>query len=175
MLLKKLYKILVIVLTIYLLHFDNLEYEIKMEDIDNIIINKIGNKKYDGYIYIPKFDYKCLIRSGNDNEVLSSNDVLLFDNGSKIDDEFGNTVLAGHNNKMVFSILYKLSKDDDIILNTFDNNYRFIIYDIKVVNIKDTYVLDNVYDKKMVTLITCTKDNQKRLIIHGEIDSHNFT
>ena len=44
-----------------------------------------------------------------------------------------------------------------------------------MVNIKDTYVLDNEYDKKILTLITCTQDNQKRLIIKAKNISHNFT
>lgn len=167
--LKNLSKILIILLSIYLFNSDNMEYEIKRKNIDNIIIDKVKNREYDGYIYIPKLEYKGLIKHGNSNDILSSNNVLLFNNGSKIDDKFGNIVLAGHNNKYVFSILYKLSIDDRVVLSDFDNNYEFIIDSIKIVNIKDTYILDNIYDEKIITLITCTSDNQRRLIIRGKL------
>ncbi len=167
--LRNLYKILVIVAIVYLVHYDATYHEIHKENIDNIIVSDLENRKYDGYIYIPKFDYKGIIMHGDEKMILDSNNVLFLNNGSNINDKFGNIVLAGHNSKYVFSILYKLSIGDTLVVNTYDYEYKFLVYEIKTINIKDTYILDNLYDKKILTLITCTRDNQRRLIVRAKI------
>ena len=41
-------------------------------------------------------------------------------------------------------------------------------------NIEDTYILDNIENDKIVTLITCTYDNQKRFIVRAKYKSHNI-
>ncbi len=150
----------------------NFYKEIKL---DNVIENKINKKEYDGYIYFKRLDKKLIIQNGDINGVLSNNNVAIINNGSLIDDKVGNTILAGHNTKEVFNILYKLKYNDEITINNYYKNYIFIVYEIKVVDIKDTYILDNVKDNKIITLITCTNNNQKRLIIRGKYKSHNFT
>lgn len=170
MFLENLFKILILILTLYVVQCDNLISINNVQNIDDIIIDDVENRKYDGYIYIPKFDYKGLIKKGDSTEVLNSNNILLVDNNSNIKDEVGNIVLAGHNSKNVFSVLYRLNLEDTILISDFNEEYRFIIYEIKIVNIKDTYILDKTYNKKILTLITCTKDNQKRLIVRGKIE-----
>lgn len=174
-LLEKFYKIILISVISFIVNSDSFIYKTDFKKIDNIIENKSytkDNNIYYGYINIPKYEYSKLIKT---NGKLESDTVLLFDNKSNINDEVYNIVLAGHNTNNVFSILYRLSIDDEIIINTFDKKYVFRIYDIKTINIKDTYILDNIYDDKIVTLITCTTDNQRRLIIRGKYISHNFT
>ena len=120
-------------------------------------------------------NYSGLIKKGDSKTILDSNYILFLENGSNINEEIGNIVLAGHNNKYVFSILYKLNISDEIIIYDENNKYIFQIYEIKTINITDTYILDNVYDKKIITLITCTNDNQKRYILRGNLKSQNFT
>ena len=83
-------------------------------------------------------------------------------------DKYGNIILSGHNNKYVFSNLYKLYIGDEIIISDFKNEYKYKIYEIKYINIKDKYILDNIYDKKILTLITCTNNTQKRFVVRGE-------
>ena len=93
---------------------------------------------------------------------------------SIINKEYGNIILAGHNNKYVFSNLYKLDIGDEIILNDFTNKYIFKVYETKYINIKDKTVLDNVYNEKIITLITCTNNNQTRYVVRGyHTISHN--
>ena len=60
---------------------------------------------------------------------------------------------------------YKLNKDDEIIVSDFNYEYLFKVYDISKVNIKNKNILDNVYDKKILTLITCTSNNQIRYVV----------
>ncbi len=169
--LKKLFKLILLIsiITSFTLYInEDIDYN---KNVDNIIESKIKMKDYDGYLYIPKFSYKGLIKSGKDKEVLDSNNILHFNNGCNLNDEYGNIVLAGHNNKYVFSILYKLSIGDDLIVYENSKEYKFKIYKIITVNIEDTYILNNVVSNKMITLITCTKDNQNRLVVIGEFVS----
>lgn len=175
MVLKKLYRLVFILFIISILTYNNSTYIKHKNKIDNIINSKQQLKKYDAHLYIPKFNYRGLIKKGDSKTILDSNYILFLENGSNINDEIGNIVLAGHNNKYVFSILYKLNISDEIIIYEENNKYTFQIYEIKTINITDTYILDNVYDKKILTLITCTNDNQKRYILRGILKSHNFT
>ena len=61
--------------------------------------------------------------------------------------------------------LIKYGKDDEIIVSDFNYEYLFKVYDISKVNIKNKSILDNVYDKKILTLITCTSNNQIRYVV----------
>lgn len=175
MALKNLYKVIIIFLIFNLKLEKDSDYIVQKEKVEDIIIDKIKIKDYEGYLYIPKLEYKGLIKTGESNKVLDSNNILFLDNGSRLYDEFGNIVLAGHNNRYVFSILYKLDISDEVIIYEDNNEYIFEIYEKQIVKITDTYILDNVFDKKIITLITCTKDNQKRLVLKGTLKSHNFT
>ncbi len=121
------------------------------------------NRKYDGYISFK--NKKWLIKYGDYNEILNQNLVLMISNKETLESEYGNIILAGHNNKYVFSNLYKLNKDDEIIVSDFNYEYLFKVYDISKVNIKNKSILDNAYDKKILTLITCTNNNQIRYVV----------
>lgn len=174
MVLKNLYRLIFIFLIFNLNGFNDSDYFIHEEKIENIIVDKIKMKKYNGYLFIPKFNFKGLVETGESSVILDSNNILLLENGSKITDEFGNIVLAGHNNRYVFNILYKLDIGDEVIIYEENNDYIFKIYEKQTIKITDTYMLDNVHDKKIITLITCTKNNQKRLVLRGILESHNF-
>lgn len=169
MVLKNLFRLIIIFLLFNLINFDDSDYSIYKKKIDEIIEDKIEINNYDGYLYIPKFEYKGLIETGDSKKVLDSNNIYHLENGSKIKDELGNTVLAGHNNRYVFSILYKLNIGDELIVYDKEIKYKFSVYKIETVNITDIYVLDNLSDKKILTLITCTKNNQKRLVVRGTL------
>ena len=84
--------------------------------------------------------------------------------------ESGNLVIVGHNykNKEMFSELYKLNKNDEIVLKDRKNGeVIYKIYEIKEVSGKDfSCVKQNANNKKEVTLITCAlKNRNKRLVI----------
>lgn len=133
------------------------------DNVDLLIEKNNINRKYDGYISFK--NKKWLIKYGDYNEILNQNLVLMISNNETLESEYGNIILAGHNNKYVFSNLYKLNKDDEIIVSDFNYEYLFKVYDISKVNIKNKSILDNVYDKKILTLITCTSNNQIRYVV----------
>lgn len=136
------------------------EYDKK---VDLVIEKNNINRKYDGYISF--LNKKLLIKYGDYNKILNQNIVLMINKKEMLNSEYGNIILAGHNNKYVFSIIYKLKVDDEIIVSDFNNKYLFKVDNLFKVNIKDKSILDNVYDKKMLTLITCTNNNQIRYVV----------
>lgn len=83
--------------------------------------------------------------------------------------EVGNFCIAGHNfkNKNMFHNLKKLQIGDKLTLK--DNNIGIIdyeVYNIYTVNPEDVSCLSqNTEGKKEITLITCTNDSKKRIII----------
>lgn len=171
--LKKLISIIMISISIIILFYNHMDINNKQEKIDNILNTKI-KRKYYGYIYFPKINHKNLISIENDS--LDKNLVQMISKDEVFNSDTGNIIFAGHNNKYVFSNIYKLSIGDEIIISDFKNQYSYKIYETKYINIKDKYILDNVYDKRIVTLITCTNNNQIRFIIRGIYNhtiSHN--
>ena len=171
--LRKVISIIMILLSIIILFYNHKEIKDNQDNIDQIIENKLISN-YDGYISFN--DKKLLIKKGDYNEILNKNLVLMISNKKVINNKYGNIILAGHNNKYVFSNLYKLNINDEIIISDFNNEYKFKVKEKKYINIKDKYILDNVYNDKILTLITCTNDNQTRYVVIGKLNhiiSHN--
>ena len=88
--------------------------------------------------------------------------------------EIGNFVIVGHNykNKEMFSNLYKLNKNDEIILKDRKNGEKkYIIYDIIEINGDDfSCVEQNTQQKREVTLITCAPKNRKKRLVIKSIE-----
>lgn len=86
--------------------------------------------------------------------------------------EIGNFCVAGHNfiNKNMFRNLKKLNIGDEIILT--DNNIgqvQYEVFDVYKVIPEDTSCLFPVTEgERELTLITCTSDSQKRIIIKAK-------
>ena len=79
----------------------------------------------------------------------------------------GNFCIVGHNFKNMFKNLKELKKGDTFTMS--DNNIgkvTYEIYDIYTVVPTDTSCLSQKTNKiKEVTLITCTTDSKKRIIV----------
>ena len=166
--LRKLISIIFIFIAIIILFYnynEDINREIK---IDNVISTNNINRKYDGYLIIEKLKYKGLIRAGEYDEILDSNLILMISDKNLFNSSVGNIILAGHNNKYVFSKLYKLNIGDEIIISDFNNEYAYTVENLEYINIKNKSVLDNIYDKKILTLITCTNDNQVRYVVSAK-------
>ena len=161
--LKKIVSLILITISSFFIINNFNEVKDYDDNVDLVIEKNNINRKYDGYISFK--NKKWLIRYGDYNEILNQNLVLMISNKETLESEYGNIILAGHNNKYVFSNLYKLNKDDEIIVSDFNYEYLFKVYDISKVNIKNKNILDNVYDKKILTLITCTSNNQIRYVV----------
>ena len=161
--LKKIVSLILITISSFFIINNFKEVKDYDDNVDLLIEKNNINRKYDGYISFK--NKKWLIKYGDYTEILNQNLVLMISNKETLESEYGNIILAGHNNKYVFSNLYKLNKDDEIIVSDFNYEYLFKVYDISKVNIKNKSILDNVYDKKILTLITCTSNNQIRYVV----------
>lgn len=161
--LKKIVSLILITISSFFIINNFKEVKDYNNNVDLLIEKNNINRKYDGYISFK--NKKWLIKYGDYNEILNQNLVLMISNKETLESEYGNIILAGHNNKYVFSNLYKLNKDDEIIVSDFNYEYLFKVYDISKINIKNKSILDNVYDKKILTLITCTSNNQIRYVV----------
>lgn len=161
--LKKIVSLILVTISSFFIINNFKEVKDYDDNVDLLIEKNNINRKYDGYISFK--NKKWLIKYGDYNEILNQNLVLMISNKETLESEYGNIILAGHNNKYVFSNLYKLNKDDEIIVSDFNYEYLFKVYDISKVNIKNKSILDNAYDKKILTLITCTSNNQIRYVV----------
>lgn len=161
--LKKIVSLILITISSFFIINNFKEVKDYDDNVDLLIEKNNINRKYDGYISFK--NKKWLIKNGDYNEILNQNLVLMISNRETLESEYGNIILAGHNNKYVFSNLYKLNIDDEIIVSDFNYEYLFKVYDISKINIKNKSILDNVYDKKILTLITCTSNNQIRYVV----------
>ena len=139
------------------------EKSIKMEEeiINDVFINNQPNKEYLGYLDLPKRNIKKLIKKGTDKSILDEGYVGLLDNTS-IDK--GNTVLAGHNTNNVFKILHKLEEKEQVFLITNSNKYVYYVIEKREIKSNDLSYF-SATDEKTLTLITCTNNKNKRLMV----------
>lgn len=95
--------------------------------------------------------------------------------------QLGNTVIFGHsvlpqffnskNYLTIFSTLYKLEKGDEIIIDYDKVQYQYIIDEMFEVKPTNLSVLDQRYDQKTLTLITCSPPGTylRRLVIKASL------
>lgn len=131
----------------------------------------LGLVEYKGYkvigiIKIPKIDleYPILEKTTKESMLISISRFW----GGEIND-YGNVSLAGHNNKTLtmFGKNKFLKKDDSIFLTGLDNKtIEYKIYDIFLTDPNDVTILQTTdKTKREVTLITCSKGHENRLIV----------
>lgn len=81
----------------------------------------------------------------------------------------GNLVLMGHNKKDMFKDIDKLSKKDEIeITDIYGYKTKYFVKDKYEVKPDDLDCLVSDNSKKELTLVTCTSNEDKRLIIKAE-------
>ena len=153
--LKRIVKILLFI-SLFILFIPSYNKYRLEKRVDEILLSK-ETSIYDGYIYIPKFNYKNMIKKGD--KALDENLVSMHE----LSDSIGGTniILSGHNNKYVFHKLYYLTLGDEIIISDFNIDKRYIVNEIKKVNINDS----SIFNMEGLKLITCTNNNQIRLVV----------
>lgn len=145
---------------------NNEEKEIKDKEYPKEEIEK----NYKGYdvlakLEIPKIELETYVINFSENALNVSVTKFWGPNPNEI----GNLCIAGHNfkNKNMFHNLKKLQIGDKLTIK--DNNIGIIgyeIYNIYTVIPEDVTCLSQETDgKREVTLITCTNDSKKRIII----------
>ncbi|KZL93410.1 class D sortase [Clostridium magnum] len=139
--------------------------EIKSKDLDNI-------KGAIGIITIPKINLKAAICEGIESENLKY--AVGHFPGTPLPGEMGNFCIAGHRSYTYgefFNRLDELQVDDEIIVKTNINEYKYKVYEKKVVEPSEISVLDNTKEP-IITLVTCTpiRIATHRLIIKGKLE-----
>lgn len=138
---------------------NNIDYHNKV--ISKIYDNHNINKEYLGYIEIPNYNIKRLIKKGVSNKLLDNNYVGMMDTKNNL------ILLAGHNIKLVFKNIHNMQKGDLITLYL---NYKTIykVIETKEIMINDYSILNMKYKDETLMLMTCTNDSNKRFIVIAE-------
>lgn len=170
-------KALIIISIIVILIFSYLQYKSYKTNLTDIRFHRLAiqnnfvskgniiNDEYIGYIEIKKIGVKRLIKSGITKKVLDDNFVGFVNSSNNLDEKTGNSILAGHNISIVFSKLRLLQYNDEIIINTYKSNYRYKVVSKKEISIVDKNNFPKSNSDKILTLLTCTNDYEKRLVI----------
>lgn len=138
---------------------NNINYQNKI--IKKIYDNKNYSNEYLGYIEIPKYNIKRVIKNGVTKDVLDKNYVGLMNESNNL------IILAGHNINLVFHKIHYLKKDDLIYLKMNKKN-TYKVVETKEISIEDKSIIYKKYNTKTLILITCTKNPNKRFIVRGE-------
>lgn len=146
---------------------ENIETESNENEEESEEITKIGNYKVIGKIIIDKIELEDVILEKTTDTSLNLGLTKFWGPGIN---KPGNISITGHNYKIerskLFSELNNLQKGDTFELEDMDKNrITYKIYDKYTVDPEDTSCIDQNKDgKREVTLITCTKGAQKRII-----------
>lgn len=141
------------------------------EDVQFGTYTASDGKKYEtvGSINIPKIDVNYPILSETTVELLKVAPCKFF---GPAPNQVGNLCIAGHNyrNSQFFSKADKLVTGDVIeITDISGKTIKYSVYDKYRVVPEDTACTSQFTNgKKIVTLITCTNDNKKRIIIQAK-------
>lgn len=158
-LLKRIVKVL-LVLSLFIF-FIPVAKDIKIKvRVEETIKNDNVNSEYSGFIYIPKFDYKNLIKEGDKS--LDENLVMITNFSDSIGGE--KVILAGHNNKYVFNKIYNLDIEDQIVISDFSIDYNYKVKERKIIKVDDF----SYFNEEGLYLITCTSNNQERFVIKAK-------
>lgn len=128
-----------------------------------------------GSIAIPNVDLQLPILKGVSKQVLSVGAGTM-----KPDQQLGkgNYALASHyieNKDILFGPLYHTKNGDKIYISDLQNIYEYVITDIKVIEATDVYIIDDIQDKTVLTLITCAEKGTKRLSVRADfVNSYPF-
>lgn len=130
------------------------------------IETEFNGYKVSAKLYIPKINLETYVLEKYSKQALLTS-VTKFYGGEP--NQIGNFCIAGHNygTSNMFQNLKNLSINDEMFLNdTNGNKVKYIIYDIYKVLPNQTQCLSQQTNGKVeLTLITCTLDSEKRIII----------
>ena len=130
------------------------------------IETEFNGYKVSAKLYIPKINLETYVLEKYSKQALLTS-VTKFYGGEP--NQIGNFCIAGHNygTSNMFQNLKNLSINDEMFLNdTNGNKGKYIIYDIYKVLPNQTQCLSQQTNGKVeLTLITCTLDSEKRIII----------
>lgn len=106
---------------------------------------------------IPEWNFERFIKVGTVNQI--DNSFATYLPGNK-----NNIVIAGHDIPLVFHQLQKIKIGMKVYIKKGNKMIEYIVVDKKSVKPTEVQYLEDTKDEQL-TLITCTEDNQKRLIV----------
>lgn len=121
-----------------------------------------------GSIAVPSVDMQLPIVKGVGNAALAVGAGTMKPNQSLGQ---GNYALAGHyfeEKDILFSPLYKASIGDSVYITDLTNIYEYHLTTKKVIAATDVYVIDDIPNKTVLTLITCADNGTKRLAVQAD-------
>lgn len=129
---------------------------------------KASNMPVIGSIIVPNVQMQLPILKGVGNAVLAAGAGTL-----KPDQQLGqgNYALAGHyfeNKDILFSPLYQAQVGDIIYVTDMTDVYEYKLATKKVIAATDIYIIDDLPDQTLLTLITCAEKGTKRLAIQAD-------
>ena len=131
-----------------------------------IIETEFKGYKVSSKIYIPKINLETYVLEEYSKQALLTSVTKFYGANPN---QIGNFCVAGHNYgpSNMFQNLRKLNINDEIYLTDIEGNkVKYIIYDTYTVLPNDTKCLSQKTNGQIeLTLITCTPDSQKRIII----------
>lgn len=152
---------------------------INSSDSSNLIGQTIDSSNSTYYLSIPKLKITDAIVTLGSMDLTKS---LIQYPQTALPGQLGNTVVFGHsvlpqffsskNYLTIFSTLYKLEQGDEIILRYDKSTYKYVVEEMYEVKPTDLSVLEQHYDNKTLTLITCSPPGTylRRLIIKAVIE-----
>ena len=141
-------------------------------DKDKVMIRKKINRikqdvQINAYTKIPYLMFKknkiVLIEKNTSKDILDQNYTGIWNQNKNLE-EINNIVLAGHNIKSVFRILHELDENDEIKLYHKNYIWTYKVISKEIIHDDDFSYFEETNEKRL-TLITCTKDKKKRLIV----------
>jgi len=163
---KRISVLFVVLFSCFRFSFDGLAfYDVVVQNRIIDSFNSFDDSDFIGYIEIPKFRVRRLVKSGTSSDVLDNLYVGLFELSNDINSS-GLIVLAGHNVSNVFSCLHSISDGDFVYIGYRGGVRRFIVYDRKVVSEFDFSYFSNRENELL--LITCDKKGYRLLVFLRE-------
>ena len=138
-----------------------------MESINDPVPEIILEGDTIGVIVFPTLDNeKVAIKEGTTNYILSIAAGHMTET-EEVWDESGNSAIAAHNNTF-FKNLSKLQVGDKILVYTRQGVFEYTVYNMETIKPTDFSILDDVANKKILTLITCDFTGANREIVQAE-------
>ena len=121
-----------------------------------------------GSIHIPEIDMTLPILTGVGKYALAVGAGTMKKNQQMGE---GNYALASHyveGKDVLFGPLYDLEIGDTIYLSDAEYVYEYKTSVIDIIEATDVYIIDNVPDQKLLTLITCAEKGTRRLAVQAQ-------
>ena len=137
------------------------------------VVKKSNKTNYIAVIKIPKINLeKGLYPKGHNLNNVNKNIEILKDSDMP-DEDKGNFILAGHSGTSKishFKNLYKLEIGDEVIIYYEQNEYKYKITNIYLIDKTGQALIKRDVNKTSITLITCKSKSDNQYVFIGELE-----